>query len=318
MKIIFMGTPDFGVPVLREIVECGHDICAVVTQPDRPKGRGKGVAISPVKEEALKLGIPVFQPEKVKSPDAVAHLRSLKPDLIVVVAFGQILSQEILDIPRYGCVNVHASLLPKYRGAAPIQKAILDGEKTTGITTMLMDKGLDTGDILLQEAVEISDDETGGSLFMKLSHVGARLLTETLKRLEDGSVTPVPQRGESSYAGMLDKTMGLVDWEQDASVIERQIRAMNPWPSAYTYYEGRLLKLWKAEILDIDGDIPDHDIEGGAPGTVISAESSGIDVLTGNGILRILELQPEGKKRMETASFLRGHKMPEGSVLGER
>lgn len=320
MKIIFMGTPDFGVPVIHEIIENGHEICTVVTQPDRPKGRGKGVAVSPVKAEAIKLGIPVYQPVKVKSPDAVAYLKSLSPDVIVVVAFGQILSQEILDIPRYGCVNVHASLLPKYRGAAPIQKAILEGEKVTGITTMLMDKGLDTGDILLKEEVEISDDETGGSLFAKLSLVGAKLLAKTLRGLEEETISPVPQVGESSYAGMLDKTMGLIDWSNSTDLIERQIRAMNPWPSAYTHLDGKLLKIWKAEPIDSGKKIADGsetNFEGRIPGTVLSSDKKGIYVLTGDGILRILELQPEGKKRMDVDSFLRGHKLQAGTVLGE-
>lgn len=317
MKIIFMGTPDFGVPVIRAIAESGHSICTVVTQPDRPKGRGKGISVSPVKEEATRLGIPVFQPEKVKSPDSVEYIRSLSPDAIVVVAFGQILSQEILDIPRYGCINVHASLLPKYRGAAPIQKAILEGEKVTGITTMLMDKGLDTGDILLQEEVEINDDETGGSLFSKLSLVGAKLIITTLKGLEEGNIRPVPQQGDSSYAGMLDKTMGLINWQTDAKTIERQIRAMNPWPSAYTYLDGRLLKLWRSVVIDGHDDMIDENIKGCLPGTVVRSDKSGIYVLTGEGVLNILELQPEGKKRMGADSFLRGHNISAGTVLGE-
>ena len=323
MRVIFMGTPDFGVPVLEAIVRAGHEVAAAVTQPDRPKGRGKGVAMSPVKEAAMRLGIPVLQPVKVKAPEAVAELKNLAPDVIVVVAFGQILSQEILDIPPFGCVNVHASLLPKYRGAAPIQQAILDGEEETGITTMLMDKGLDTGCILLQERVAIAPDETGGSLFDKLSAVGAPLLVKTLDGLAKGEIKPIPQEGETCYAGMLDKSMGRIDWTESAAAIDRKVRALNPWPSAYTALAGSTVKIWKAEVLPagkspengaaVTDNLPSAAV---TPGTVTASSESGIDVATGDGILRILELQAEGKKRMESAAYLRGHAVPAGTLLG--
>lgn len=309
MKVVFMGTPDFGVPVLRAIADAGHEILAVVTQPDRPKGRGKGVSFSPVKEEALRLDVPVFQPEKVKQPEAVQYLASLTPDVIVVVAFGQILSQEILDIPRFGCVNVHASLLPLYRGAAPIQQAILDGAKKTGITTMLMDKGLDTGDILLQEELEIRPDETGGTLFDRLSVLGASLLVKTLDGLAKGEITPVPQAGESTYAGMFNKSMGRIDWTRDAAAIERQIRAMDPWPSAFTHLDGKMIKVWKAEV--VKDDMTTNEA---APGTILGLEG-GILVACGTGRLNILELQPEGRRRMDFAAYLRGYPLARGTLL---
>ena len=306
MRAVFMWTPDFSVPVLSAMIEDGIEIIAVVTQPDRPKGRGKELAFSPVKEEALRHGLTVWQPAKVRDPAFVEQLWAAAPDVIVVVAFGQILPKAVLEVPKYGCVNVHASLLPLYRGAAPIQYAILDGRRETGVTTMLMDEGTDTGDILMQKKVPIARDETGGSLFDKLSFVGAQLLVETLQYLQDGTIQRKPQTGTPNYVGMIKKTMGRLDWEDSAVNLERKIRAMDPWPSAYTFRNRKMLKIWKAEVL-----------KGGAgePGEVVRIGKDGFDVQTGSGILRILEVQPEGKKRMDSAAYLRGYPMESGESL---
>ena len=234
MKLIFMGTPDFSVGALKALIEAGHEIQAVVTQPDKPKGRGKAVLMTPVKEVALEHGIPVYQPVRIrKEPEFIEMLKAMEPDAMVVVAFGQILPKEVLDIPRYGCVNIHASLLPKYRGAAPIQWAVVDGERESGVTTMLMDEGLDTGDMLEKAVVVLDEKETGGSLHDKLSEAGGRLIVSTLKKLEEGTAVRTPQ-GETptAYARMLDKSLGDIDWTMDAAAIERLIRGLNPWPSA--------------------------------------------------------------------------------------
>ena len=244
MRIVFMGTPDFSVPALTALVEAGHDVIAVVTQPDKPKGRGKLVQMTPVKEKALEYGIPVYQPVKARDPEFVSLLKEMKPDAMVVAAFGQLLPKTILDIPKYGCVNIHASLLPEYRGAAPIQFAVINGESVSGITTMMMAPTLDTGDILDQESVALDEKETGGSLHDKLSAIGGRLIIKTLKKLEDGTaVRTVQDEEKMTYFGMLKKSMGDIDWNQDAASIERLIRGLNPWPSAYTSWEGKTIKL---------------------------------------------------------------------------
>ena len=249
MRIVFMGTPDFAVPTLEALIGAGHELAAVVTQPDKPKGRGKAVLMTPVKEKALECGIPVYQPKRVREPEFLDVLRKLNPDVIVVVAFGQILPREILTLPPFGCVNVHASLLPKYRGAAPIQWAVIDGETVSGVTTMQMNEGLDTGDILEQEEISLDPEETGGSLFEKLASLGGKMILSTLKGLEDGSIIPRAQ-GEMTtpYAKMLTKAMGEIDWSMDAASIERLVRGLNPWPSAYTYVDGKTLKIWKARV----------------------------------------------------------------------
>ena len=308
MKIVFMGTPDFSVPVLEALVKAGHQVEAVVTQPDKPKGRGKAVLMTPVKEKAMELGIPVYQPVKVREPEFVEVLKELKPDVMVVVAFGQLLPKAVLDIPPYGCVNVHASLLPKYRGAAPIQWVVIDGEKESGVTTMMMDVGLDTGDMLEQKAIPLDEKETGGSLFDKLSALGGSMILSTLKGLENGTITRTPQ-GESgtSYAKMLTKEMGHIDWTKDAVSIERLVRGLNPWPSAYTSYAGKTMKIWAAEVADLPGER--------APGK-IHVTKDRLFVETGEGVLDVKELQLEGKKRMDTASFLRGFQMEDGSFCG--
>ena len=308
MRVIFMGTPDFAVDTLQALYEAGHEICLVVTQPDRPVGRGKSIRFSPVKEEALELGIPVYQPEKIKREECVEELRKYRADVIVVVAFGQILSKAILELTPYGCINVHASLLPKYRGAAPIQWAILNGEKETGVTTMQMDEGLDTGDMILKTVIPILPDETGDSLHEKLAASGAALCVETLEALEDGTALFEPQ-GETTtdYAKMLTKEMGKIDWTRPAVELERLIRGMNSWPGAYTDWQGKSMKIWRAEVLEQNTDA--------APGTVTRVDKNAFAVQSGEGQLFVKELQLPGKKRMETGDFLRGNHLQEGIAL---
>lgn len=311
MRIVFMGTPDFSVPALDALVEGGHEVVAAITQPDKPKGRGKAVLMTPVKEKAMELGIPVYQPVKVREPEFVEKLRQMEPDAIVVVAFGQILPKSILEIPRYGCVNIHASLLPKYRGAAPIQWAVIDGERESGVTTMFMNEGLDTGDMLEKEAVTLDPKETGGSLHDKLSAIGGRLILSTLKGLEDGTLKGTPQTDEGTcYAKMLKKSLGDIDWTMDAAAIERLIRGLNPWPSAYTCLHGKTLKIW-------DGDVLEREY-GVEPGTVAEVAKDRLVVQTGQGSLAIRSLQLEGKKRMDAGDFLRGYAVEAGTRLERR
>lgn len=306
MRVIFMGTPDFATGTLEEIVLAGHEVVGVVTQPDKPKGRGKTLMPTPVKEVAMKYNLPVYQPKKVREPEFVEVLRGLKPDVMVVAAFGQIISKEILEMPKYGCINVHASLLPAYRGAAPIQWAVINGDKESGVTIMQMDEGIDTGDMIEKIVVPIAEDETGGSLFDKLSQAGAKLCVKVLQDLEDGKAVREKQPEESTtpYARMIDKKMGAIDWEKPAKEIEQLIRGLNPWPSAYTRLQGKTLKIWKAEVL------LEHSQE--APGQITEVTKDSIVVQTGQGRLKILELQLEGKKRMDAASFLRGYALKEG------
>lgn len=309
MRVVFMGTPDFAVGTLEALVQSEHEVLAVVTQPDKPKGRGKAMQFPPVKELALREEIPVYQPRKVRDPEFIEILKKIDPDVIVVIAFGQIIPQEIIDLPRYGCINVHASLLPKYRGAAPIQWAVINGEKESGVTTMQMDAGLDTGDMLLKVVVPLETCETGGSLFDKLSKAGADLLIKTLKALGEGSITPQKQ-GESTtpYAKMLTKEMGKIDWNKEADSLEHLIRGLNPWPSAYTYLNGKTLKIWKADVEQ--GETKEK------PGTVVKVGKKELKVQTGKDILSLKEVQLEGKKRMEIDAFLRGNAVEEGMVLG--
>lgn len=306
MRAVFMGTPDFSVPVLKAMKEGGIEIAAVYTQPDRPKGRKKTPVMSPVKEAALSYGMKIVQPEKLKGEDVIRELRETAPDVIVVVAFGQILPKAVLEIPALGCVNVHASLLPEYRGAAPIQQSILDGKKETGVTTMLMDEGLDTGDILLQKKITIAEDETGGSLFDRLSVLGAALLMETLKGLEAGTIVPVPQPESGSYVGMLKKEMGRMDFSQPAAVLERRVRGLYPWPGAYTERNGKRLKITGAFVSEGKA----------APGSIAGVTKEGFGIGTGDGILMVRKLQPEGKKEMTAAEYLRGYPVSEGELLG--
>ena len=308
MKIIFMGTPDFSVGTFEALIEAGHEIVLAVTQPDKPKGRGEKVQYPPVKEAAFKRQIPVFQPKRVRAPECIEELRKYDADIMVVIAFGQILPKEILEMTPYGCVNVHASLLPKYRGAAPIQWAVINGEKVSGVTTMQMDEGLDTGDMLMKTEIVLDEKETGGSLHDKLAGAGAELCVQTLEALKDGTVVREPQ-GESTteYARMLDKGMGRIDWSKDAKSIECLIRGLNPWPSAYTEWNGRTMKIWEADVADID--------EGREPGTVIRVERDGFCVQTGRGSLKVRSLQIPGKKRMDAGAFLRGYQVDAGTVL---
>lgn len=310
MKIVFMGTPDFAVGALQAVIDAGYEVAAVVTQPDKPKGRGKQVQMTPVKTCALQHNIPVFQPKRIKDSEAVEVLRGFGADLFVVAAFGQILSREILDIPRLGCVNIHASLLPKYRGAAPIQWAILNGEKETGITLMQMDEGMDTGAMLAKCILPISETETGESLFEKLAQAGAKLLIEKLPDIEAGRLEPQPQNSEeATYAPMIRKEMGKIDWNRTAVELERKIRGLNSWPSAYTYLNQKGLKIWEAKA--DEGSVKD------TPGTVTEVTADSIRVQTGEGSLILKSIQLEGKKRMDVKSFLLGYSIVKGQKLGE-
>ncbi|RHT38892.1 methionyl-tRNA formyltransferase [Firmicutes bacterium AM31-12AC] len=308
MRIIFMGTPDFSVGTLEALVEAGHEVCLVVTQPDKPKGRGKEMQYTPVKEAALKHGIEVYQPRRIREAECVEKLRQYNADIMVVIAFGQIIPKEILEMVPYGCVNVHASLLPKYRGAAPIQWSIIDGEAVTGVTTMQMDEGLDTGDMLLKTEVPITAEETGESLHDKLAKAGAALCVETLAKLQEGSIVPEKQ-GESptAYAKMLDKKLGNIDWTKSAAEIERLVRGLNSWPSAYTYWNKKVVKIWKASVTDENSNEQ--------VGTVVKVEKDSFYVQTGNGLLKVLELQIPGKKRMDAGAFLRGYTIEPGEVF---
>lgn len=311
IRIVYMGTPDFAVEPLEAIIKAGYEVAAVVTQPDKQKGRGKEVKMTPVKECALRHGIPVFQPVKIKEPEAVAELEKYQADLFVVAAFGQLLSEEILNMPEYGCINIHASLLPAYRGAAPIQWAVLNGEKESGVTIMQMDKGLDTGDMLLKRSVELSPKETGDSLHDKLMHLGAELIVEALPKLEKGELVPEKQKDElSSYAKKLTKAMGQIDWSKDAVSLERWIRGLNSWPSAYTFFGGKTLKIWEARVAEENG------AQKAEPGHVVSVSREGFTVACGQGALQILSLQLEGKKRVLTREFLLGYQVEPGMILG--
>ncbi|WP_373216060.1 methionyl-tRNA formyltransferase [Ruminococcus sp. 5_1_39BFAA] len=308
MRIVYMGTPDFAVAPLRAIAEAGYEVAGVVTQPDKPKGRGKALMPTPVKEEALKYNIPVFQPAKVRAPEFQEVLRELAPDAIVVAAFGQIIPKSILELPKYGCINIHASLLPKYRGAAPIQHAVIDGEKESGVTIMKMGEGIDTGDMISKVIVPITPEETGGSLFDKLSQAGADLLVETLPHIFDGTAVyeKQPEESPTPYAAMITKQMGGLDFTKSAHELERLVRGMNPWPSAYTFLNGKTLKVWKSCVEESS----DTDAQ---PGTVLFTDKKGIHVACGANVLVLQEVQLEGKKRMEADAFLRGYNIETGT-----
>lgn len=307
LRIIFMGTPDFACPTLTRLIERGEDVIAVVTQPDRPKGRGQKLVPPPVKVIAEKHGIPVLQPLKVRAPEVIAQIRELNPDLIIVVAFGQILPQSLLDIPRHGCINIHASLLPRYRGAAPLNWCLINGEAETGITTMQMDAGLDTGDMLVKRAIPIGPDEDAQSLHDRLSLLGADTIDETLDRLLAGTLIREQQNDSlTCYAPMLKKEDGLIDWSREPQQIGNLVRGLTPWPGAYTSLEGKTLKLYKVSVADGNGK----------PGEVIAAGKDGIIVACGSGSLRIEELQLEGRKRLSAPEFLAGCRLEPGSRLG--
>lgn len=309
MRVVFMGTPEFAVPTLEALLEV-HEVVGVFTQPDKPKGRGKAMAFPPVKEKALEHNIPVYQPVKVREESVVEEIRKMNPKAIVVVAFGQILPESILNIPKYGCINVHASLLPKYRGAAPMQWSIIDGEEETGITTMYMAKGLDTGDMILKEVVKLDPKETGETLHDKLSVLGGPLIIETLKQLEAGTAPRTPQDDSlSCYASMLTKELGCIDWNKDAASIERLIRGLNSWPSAYTLWNGKTMKIWDSDVVEYAGSEEN--------GTILAKDKHSFTVKCGENALKILELQLQGKKRMNTQAFLVGNQIEIGMRLGE-
>ena len=309
MRIIYMGTPDFAVAPLRALLEDGHEILTVISQPDRPYGRKMELKPTAVKAAALEAGLPVWQPEKIRDPECVDRIRQLDPELIVVTAYGQLLPSEILRLPEYGCLNVHASLLPAYRGAAPIQWAVINGDPVSGVTIMQMDEGLDTGAILASREIPLAEDETGGSLFDRLAAEGARLLSETVRALPGGTLVPSPQPAESptAYARMLTKADGDLDWSRDAKSLECLIRGLDPWPSAVCRAGGKKLKVWKSRTVETG--------ENAAPGTVLSAGKEGILVQTGRDGLLLTEVQPEGKKRMKAADYLLGHPLRTGEIL---
>ena len=290
-------------------MDAGHEVVLVVTQPDKPKGRGKALQFPPVKEYAISQGIEVYQPRKVREAECVEFIRERQPEIIVVAAFGQILPKELLDLPKYGCINVHASLLPKYRGAAPIQWAVINGDKVSGVTIMRMDVGLDTGDIIETAETEISPEETGGSLFDKLEKLGAKLLVETMEKIENGTARYTKQEeSQASHVGMIDKSMGDIDWKKSAVEIENLIRGLNPWPSAYTRLNGKTLKIWKA--------LPEPGGEPQKAGCVYLVNKKELKIHTGDGVLSLLEVQLEGKKRMDIPSFLRGYEVLSNAKLG--
>ena len=311
MKIVFMGTPDFAAEALDALCRAGHEILLVVTQPDRPKGRGQTLVPCAAKETALKYGLKVFQPERIKRPEAVEELKKYPADVYVVAAFGQILSQEILDLPRLGCLNIHGSLLPKYRGAAPIQWAVINGDKVTGITIMQMNAGMDTGDILMQRELPISEEDTGASLFDRMTELGGSLIVEALEKLEAGLLTPVKQdEDKASYASMLKKEMGRIDWKRSASELACLIRGLNSWPGAYSMSGGRTYKLHMAHEAGRE-EAREIGRKGARPGEVVLSGGDALYVACGEGILAITEIQPEGKKRMNAHDFSLGYHIKE-------
>ena len=310
MKVLFMGTPDFAVSTLKAIIEAGHEVIGVVTQPDKARGRGGKKSFPAVKEAALKYNLDVYQPVKVREPDFIQKVSELQPEVIVVAAFGQLLPKKLLDIPPYGSINVHASLLPKYRGAAPIQAAIINGDKETGITIMYMGVKLDVGDMILQESIPITNEDTAGSLHDKLALLGGTLLVKALDKLKDGSAERTPQDdSKATHVKMMDKDIGNIDFTQPAIVIERKIRGLNAWPSAYTQYDGKNLKIWGAEVVECSCDAK--------PGEVIERTKDSFTVMTGENALLITELQMECKKRLPCGAFLQGCPIKKGIILGK-
>lgn len=308
MRIVFMGTPEFAVPCLARLLEDGHEIAGVFTQADKPKGRGYKLAPPPVKELALSRQLPVYQPLKMRDGEALGILQKLKPELIVVVAYGKILPKEILELPPYGCVNVHGSLLPKYRGAAPIQWSVLNGDPVAGVTTMYMAEGLDTGDMILKRETPVQPEETSGELYQRLSLIGAEVLSETVDKISQGIAPRVPQEDAlSSYAPMLDKEMAKIPWDKTADEVHNLIRGMNPWPIAHTSLRGELLKVYRSSLAAGSGE----------PGTILNTTKSGLVVACGEGAVELTELQAQGGKRMRAVDYLRGHPVENGTKLGE-
>ncbi len=310
MKIVFMGTPDFSVPCLEALIKEGHDVSLVVTQADKPKGRGHHLTPPPVKECAMAHNIPVYQPAKMKDDEAYETLKKENADVFIVVAYGKILPERILNLPPHGCINVHASLLPKYRGAAPIQWSILDGEKKTGVTTMQMDVGLDTGDMLIKKEIEIDENETGPTLHDKLSVLGGEVLIETLRALEKGELSPEKQDDSATcYASMISKETAKIDFSKSATTIERLVRGMNSYPMAWTYYEGKLLKIVSAKAI--------NGAEKAPIGAITCVDGDKLTIQCGEGLLSVTEIQMEGKKRMTVADYVKGNSFTVGTVLGE-
>ncbi|AET70139.1 methionyl-tRNA formyltransferase [Desulfosporosinus orientis DSM 765] len=311
MRVVFMGTPDFSVPTLKALAEGGHEILGVFTQPDRPAGRGKKLKPSPVKVAAGELSLPVFQPERIKSAEWIELLHELAPESIIVVAYGQILPKAVLELPKGGCINVHASLLPAYRGAAPIHWAVMQGEPYTGVTTMLMNEGLDTGDMLLKQELVIPAEATTGEIHDQLAEIGAKLLLETLAELEKGSLKPIPQTGDSNYAPLLKREHEGLDWSREAAVLHNQIRGLNPWPGAFASFRGENLKIWRSKPFQ---PVPGSDPWEGAarsevqaePGQIVQVLGDALLVQTGKGILGVLEVQPAGKRTMKARDFFNG------------
>lgn len=315
MKIIFMGTPEFAVPSLQALVEAGHEIALVVTQPDRPKGRKKTMTPPPVKDAALLYGLPVEQPERLRGSDTVQTIADLQPDLIVTAAYGQILPKAVLDAPRLGCVNVHGSLLPRYRGGAPIQRSIINGEKSTGVTIMYMAEGLDTGDMISKVELPINDEDTAGTMFEKLSAAGAELLMATLPSLEDGTARATAQNdAEASYAPNLTREDERIDWSGSARSIFNQVRGLSPMAGAFTLWNGETFKLWGCQVVDAGGSGGAADA---APGTVAAVGAEGILVVTGEGLLLLTIVQPAGKKAMPASEFIKGAKLSPGTKFGD-
>lgn len=309
MRVLFMGTPDIATWCLQKLIDEKYDIIGVVTQPDKPQNRGKKLGMPPVKELALKYDIPVYQPIKARDEEFVATLKELNPDIIVVVAFGQILPKSILDIPKFGCINVHVSLLPKYRGAAPINWVIINGEEKTGVTTMYMDEGLDTGDMILTEEFDLDDEITAGELHDKMKDRGADVLIETLKQIEKGTAHRIPQNHEEfTYAPMMNKALGEINWSKSAREIHNLVRGVNPWPSAYTTYEGSTMKVWKTEVLNETSDKE--------PGTILKVDKDGIRISTKDNVVLVKEIQMPGKKRVLVSEYIKGNNINTNTILG--
>lgn len=323
MRIVYMGTPEFAAVALDAIVK-EHEVVAVITQPDKPQGRNRKLVPTPVKVKAQAYDIPVYQPVKIREEKSVQMIRDYNPDVIVVAAYGQILPESILNIPKYGCINIHASLLPKYRGAAPIERAIIDGEVMTGVTTMYMEKGLDTGDMIEKAEVPITGEDTGASLHDKLAEAGAALILTTLAKLEAGTVTRTKQDdAQSCYAAMLTKELGRMDFTRPAVELERLIRGLNPWPCAYTTIDGKNVKLYKAEVINLDAQMrqmlqeKSEQILAFAPGEIVEVTKKYFVIACGEGALRVRNLQPEGKKAMDTSAYLNGNPLKPGMRAGE-
>ena len=315
MRAVFMGTPEIAATVLKSVLASRHEVIAVVTQTDKPKGRGHEMAFPPVKEVALEAGIPVLQPQRARDEAFIEELRALNPDIILVAAYGKLLPKAILDMPKFGCINVHASLLPKYRGASPIQWAVLNGDEKSGVTIMHMAETMDTGDIIMTEEVVLAADETAGTLHDKLAEIGGPLLVTAMDALENGRAPRIRQNEEeATHVKMLDKTMGDIDFTKSALQLERWIRGLNPWPTAYTKLDGKMCKLWRAEVISAE-DLSKEE-KNNTPGTVFTVNKDSFDVLTGEGTLRVKELQLEGKRKMTAEEFLRGFKLEAGTVLG--